>query len=305
MAGADPGAKTYPNTNLKIVVPFPAGTAPDVLARVLGEHLQRSWGKPVVVDNRPGAAGIIGADHAAKSAPDGHTLFMAVNSIVSINPHVYRKLPYDSRRDFTPVTQLTWAPYALVTAPGFEARTIDELVSLAKTRPDAINYATPGVGSGPHVIMALFSTMAGIRLHHVPFKTTGLTEIMGGQVEVSFEPIATAVPMIQTGKVRALAVSSPRRLAALPELPAIAERYAGFNGDGWHGIMVPAQTPPEAVETLHLELTRILRLPDVVQRFEDLGLTVVGNTPTEFAAMLEQDYTTWGKVVRNAGISIE
>ncbi len=296
---------SYPSRPLRFVVPFPAGTAPDVIARVLGEQMQRGLGQAVIIDNRPGAAGIIGADYVAKSPPDGYTLFMAVNSIVAINPHVYAKLPYDAQKDFAPVTQLTLASYALITNPSVAATSVPELIALAKARPGTLDYASPGIGSGPHVITALFGTMAGVDMHHVPFKTSGLQEVVAGIVPVSFEPIATAVPMIKAGKVRALAVSSPRRLAALPDVPPVGDTLRGFDGDGWHGVLVPAKTPGAIVLKLNTELVRIVNLPEVRQRLSDLGLTVVGGTPEAFDGVLKSDYERWGRVVKAAKISVE
>lgn len=296
---------TYPSKTIRFVVPFPAGTAPDVIARILGDHMAKNMGQPVMVDNRPGAAGMIGADNVAKSSADGYTVFMAVNSILAINPHVYAKSPYNARTDFAGVTQLTLASYALISTPSFPVSSVADLVAQAKAQPGKIAYASPGVGSAPHVIMEQLNAMSGTSMNHVPFKTTGLTEVMAGQVPVSFEPIATAVPMIKSGKVRALAVTSPKRMAVLPEVPAVAETLTGFDGDGWHGVMVHAQTPKPIITRLHSEVTRALRLPDVQQKLTDLGLTIVGNSPEEFDRVIRQDYDRWGRVVKAANIRLD
>ncbi len=298
-------AGTYPGKAVRFVVPSPAGTAPDVLARVLGDQLSRRLGQPVVVDNRPGAAGIIAADHVAKSAPDGYTLFMAINSILTITPHVYSKISYNAKTDFAGVTQLTLASYALIASPSFPARTVAQLNQLARDKPGEVAYASPGVGSAPHVIMEQMNAMANVRMNHIPFKTTGLTEVMGGQVPVSFEPIATAVPAIASGKVQALAVTSPGRLPVLPDVPAIAESVPGFNGDGWHGVMVPAKTPKPIVARLHAEFTQILQVPEVRQRLTDLGLVIVGNSPEEFERVMHHDHERWGRVVKAADIKLD
>lgn len=303
-ASAQP-AGDYPSKPVRFVVPFPAGTAPDIIARVLGEQLARGLGQPVLIDNRPGAAGIIGAEHVAKSPADGYTLFMAVNSIMTINPNVYAKIPYNARTDFAGVTQLTQASYALIVSPDFPAKSVKDLIAHAKRKPGEIAYASPGVGSAPHVIMELLNGMSGSSMNHVPFKTTGLTEVMAGQVPVSFEPIATAIPAIKTGKVVALAVSSPRRMPLLPDLPAVAETLPGFDGDGWHGVMVHAKTPRPIVERLHAEITQVLKKPEVRQRLTDLGLGVVGNTPEQFDQVVRQDLTRWGKVVAAAQIKLD
>lgn len=296
----------YPTKPIRLVVPYPAGIAPDVIARILSPHLQASLGQPLVIENRPGAAGMIGADNVAKSQPDGHTLFMAVNSIVAINPHVYRKMTYNGLKDFAPITQITRASYALIANNNFSPRTVPELVALAQSKPGTINYATPGVGSAPHVIMSLLAQRAGgVDMRNIPFLTTGLTEVTSGQVDVSFEPIATAVPFIKAGRVRAIAVCSPNRLPALPDVPTVAEYYPGFDGDGWHGIMAPAKTPREIIARLNVEFVRAIRLPEVVRRLEELGLVVVANSPEAFGAVLVKDYDHWGKVVKAARISVD
>lgn len=295
----------YPNKAVRFVVPFPAGTAPDIIARVLGDHLSKSLAQPVLVENRPGAAGIIGAEHVAKSPADGYTLFMAVNSILTINPHVYSKISYNALEDFTGVTQLTLASYALIANPSFGAKSVAEFVQLAKERPGQIPYASPGVGSAPHVIMEQLSATLGIKLNHIPFKTSGLNEVIGNQIPISFEPIATAVPAIQGGKVKVLAVTSPKRLPVLADAPAIAESIPGFDGDGWHGVMVHSKTPRPIVTKLHAELTRILRTPEVHQRLTDLGLVVVGNAPEAFDRVVRNDYDRWGRVVKAAAIKLD
>jgi tripartite-type tricarboxylate transporter receptor subunit TctC len=298
-------ANGYPNKHIRFVVPFAAGISPDVIARVLGERLSRSLGQPVIVDNKPGAAGIIGAENVANSPADGYTLFMAVNSIVAINPHIYPKLPYDAQKDFAPVTQVALVPYVLIATPSLPVKSTGELIALAKSKPGQIAYASLGVGSGPHVVMEMLCTMAGIELNHVPYKGNSLNDVIAGQVGLSFEPATTAVPQIKAGKVRALAVTSTKRLAALPGVPTIAETVPGYNGDGWQGILVHVKTPKSIVDKLNVELVRIIKEPEVQQRFAELGLQGVGNSVNEFERVFRTDYERWGQVVRAANVKAE
>ncbi|HYF19463.1 MAG TPA: tripartite tricarboxylate transporter substrate binding protein [Ramlibacter sp.] len=297
-------ADSWPAKPLRIVVPFAAGVSPDVVSRLLAEPLSRSLGQPVMIDNRAGAAGIIGAEAAAKSPPDGYTLFMAVNSIVGINPHVYAKLPYDTFRDFMPVTQVVRVPYVLVTGPGGFA-SLQDLVTRAKAQPGAVNYGSLGVGSGPHVVMEMFTNMAGIRLTHVPYRGNSVPDVMAGHMALTFDPVTTAVPMVKAGKLKALAVTSPRRSPALPGVPAIAEVLPGYDGDGWQGFYLPAGTPPAVGQRLNRKLVVILQRPEVRARLVDLGLEPVGNSVEEFGRVTRADFDKWGRIAKANGIRAE
>jgi tripartite-type tricarboxylate transporter receptor subunit TctC len=297
-------ADTWPSRPIRIEVPFAAGVSPDVVSRMLAEPLGKALGQPVVVDNRAGAAGIIGAEVAARSAPDGYTLFMAVNSIVGINPHVYSKLPYDTFRDFVPVTQVVRVPYVLVTGPNGFADMRD-VIARAKARPGSVDYASLGVGSGPHVVMEMFSNMAGIRMTHVPQRASALPEVMAGHVPLLFDPVTTALPLVRGGKLRALAVTSARRLAALPEVPAVAEVLPGYEGDGWQGFYMPAGTPAAVVQRMNRELVTLLARPDIRSRLGELGLEPVGNSIDEFTRITRADFDKWGRIARANGIRTE
>jgi tripartite-type tricarboxylate transporter receptor subunit TctC len=296
---------SWPTKPIRLVVPFPAGTGADVVGRLLSDQLAKQLGQPVVVDNKAGAAGMIGAEEVAKSRPDGYTVLMAVNSFMTMNPHIYRKMRYDALKDFSPVMQLTSASYVLITGPASPLRSMNGLIDAAKANPGKIEFASLGAGSATHVIMEHAADLAGIKLHHVPFKTTGLTEVMSGLIPIAFEPIATAVPVVSTGKVRALAVTSPKRASVLPDVPAMSEFLSGFNGDGWHAVVVPAGTPGPIIERLHRELKTIMALPQIQERFASLGLSVVAGTPEELDRTLRSDHAKWGQVIRKASISID
>ena len=246
----------WPSKPIRFVVPFAAGVSPDVVARIISDPLSRALGQPVVVDNRAGAAGIIGADIAAKSPPDGYTIFMAVNSIMGVNPNVYTKLPYDTFHDFTPITQVAIVPYVLITGPRQPYNSLTDLIDKAKAHPKSIEYGSLGVGSGPHVVMEMMNNMARIQMLHVPYKGSPLQDVLAGQIPLAFETATTAVPLIKTGKAKALAITSPRRSPALPDVPTVAELLPGYDGDGWQGIYAPAKTPKPIVDRLNLEIAK-------------------------------------------------
>ncbi len=298
-------AAAYPAKPIRFIVPFPAGISPDVVARLLAEKVSQSIGQPVVVENRPGAAGIIGAEAAAKSAPDGYTMFMSVLSIMAFNPHVYPKVPYDSLRDFVAVTEVAVIPHVLIATPSLPVTTPAELITLAKSRPGKLDFASPGIGSGPHMMMEMFRSMARIDLNHIPFKTTGLAELSAGLVSISFEAITTALPQIKAGRVRPIAISETARVAALPDTPSVSEVVPGYEIEMWQGIFVPANTPKEIVVRLNAELVKAIRSPDVQKRFNELSFRTVANSADEFAAVMKNDFEKWGKVVRDLNIKAE
>ena len=304
VATAQP-ATPFPAKPLRFIVPFPAGTSPDVVARLLADRLTQSMGQAVIVENRAGAAGIIGAEAAAKSAPDGYTMFLSAVSVMGFNPHIYTKLPYDTLRDFIPVTEVAVVPHVLIVGPSVDARSMSELLSLAKSRPGRLDYASLGVGTGPHLMMEVFSSEARIQLNHIPFKTSGLTELIGGQVAMSFEAITTALPQIRAGKVRAIGISEPGRVGQLPDVPTIAEAVPGFSVRMWQGIFVPARTPPEIVARLNGELVKAIRSPEVQKRFDEFGFQTIANTPEEFSAVLARDYELFGKIIKRLNIRVD
>ncbi|WP_225784281.1 tripartite tricarboxylate transporter substrate binding protein [Xenophilus sp. Marseille-Q4582] len=295
----------WPSKPIKLVVPFAAGVSPDVVARIVAEPLGRALGQPLLVDNRAGAAGIIGAEVAAKSPGDGYTLFMTVNSIMGINPNVYTRLPYDTFRDFAPVTQVALVPYVLVTGPNQPDTSLKDLLARAKAKPGAVEYGSLGVGSGPHVVMEMMNNMAGVKMVHVPYKGSPLTDVMAGQVPLAFEPATTAIPLVKSGKLRALAVTSPKRSAALPEVPAVAELLPGYDGDGWQGFYVPAATPQPIVARFNEEIVKVLRLPDVQRKLVELGLQPVGNSVEEFSRISRSEYEKWSRIAKANHIRID
>ncbi|MET0207410.1 MAG: tripartite tricarboxylate transporter substrate binding protein [Variovorax sp.] len=295
----------WPDKPIKIIVPFAAGVSPDVVTRILAEPLGQALGQPIVIDNRAGAAGIIGAEVAAKSPGDGYTLFMTVNSIMGVNPNVYTKLPYDTFRDFAPVTQVALVPYVLITGPNQPDASLKDLIARAKARPGSVDYGSLGVGSGPHVVMEMMNNMAGIQMVHVPYKGSPLADVMAGQMPLAFEPATTAIPLVKSGKLRALAITSKKRNAALPDVPAVSELLPGYDGDGWQGFYVPAATPKEIVVRFNAEIVKVLNQPDVQRRLTDLGLQPVGSTIDDFAKVSRDEYAKWGKIAKANNIRIE
>ncbi|MFT4240859.1 MAG: tripartite tricarboxylate transporter substrate binding protein [Acidovorax sp.] len=295
----------WPSRPIRIVVPFAAGSSVDIVARVVSDPLARVLGQPVIVDNRAGASGIIGADSAAKSPADGYTLLLSVNSIMCINPHVYQKLPYDAFKDFSAVTQAVRVPYVLIAGPQQPFRTVSDLLEQARRKPGAVDYASLGVGTAAHVVMEMMCNMANVRMNNVPYKGSPLTDLIAGQVAVTLEPVTTAIPMVKSGKVRALAVTSKARLPSLPDVPTTAETLPGFDGDGWQGFYLPAATPKDITKRLNEEIVKALRLPEASTRLGELGLQPVGDSVDEFARVTRSDYDKWGRIVKANNIRIE
>jgi tripartite-type tricarboxylate transporter receptor subunit TctC len=295
----------WPQKPIRIVVPFAAGVSPDVVTRIISEPLGRALGQPMVIDNRAGAAGIIGAEVAARSPADGYTLFMTVNSIMGINPNVYAKLPYDPLRDFAPVTQVALVPYVLVTGPNQPDKSLKDLLARAKAKPGSVDYGSLGVGSGPHVVMEMMNNMAGIQMVHVPYKGSPLADVMAGQVPLAFEPATTAVPLVRSGKLRALAVTSKKRSPSLPDVPAVAELLPGYDGDGWQGFYVPAGTPQDIIARYNTEIVKVLRQPDVQRKLIELGLQPVGSSVEDFAKVSREEFEKWGRIAKANNIRID
>jgi tripartite-type tricarboxylate transporter receptor subunit TctC len=300
-------AQNYPAKTIRYIVPFPPGGATDTLARTIAQKLNAAWGEPVVVDNRPGAGGNLGTELVAKSPPDGHTLLLAVNSH-AINASLYARLPYDPVKDFAPVSLLATTPNVLVVHPSLPVRTVKDLIALAKSKPSQLTFASAGAGSGAHLAGELFQSMAGVALVHVPYKgiVAGVTELMGGQVSLTFAVLPVVYPQVQAGKLRALAVTSAQRSALVPDLPTVAESgMKGFDVVSWFGTLVPAGTPPEVIGKLNRELVKILYLPDVKQKLSAIGLEVKGSSPAEFATFIKADWAIWDKVIKRVGIRVD
>jgi tripartite-type tricarboxylate transporter receptor subunit TctC len=275
---------------------------------MVGDKLQASLGQPVVVDNRPGAGGNIGLELVAKSSPDGHTLGLAPTGNLTVNPSLYRNVPYDVTRDFAPVTVIAAVPNILVVNAQVPATNVGELIAYAKANPGKLNYASPGPGSGAHLAGELLKSSAGIEMVHVPFNgiAPAVTAVVGGDVQVMFAGSTSAMPHVATGKLRALGVASPKRMVSTPALPTLDESgLPGFDVTSWYSIVAPAATPPAVVERLQKEIAKSLESPDVKAKLASLGAEPVGNTPPEFAAMIKSETAKWGKIVRDAGIKPE
>jgi tripartite-type tricarboxylate transporter receptor subunit TctC len=308
LAAPASAADPYPSRPVRIVVPFPAGGPADALARMVGDKLQAALGQPVVVDNRPGAGGNIGLELVAKSPPDGHTLALAPAGNLTVNPSLYRNVPYDVSRDFAPVTVIAAVPNVLVVNAQVPAKDVGELIAYAKANPRKLNYASPGPGSGAHLAGELLKSSAGIEMVHVPFNgiAPAVTAVVGGDVQVMFAGSTSAMPHVATGKLRALGVASPRRMVSTPALRTLDESgLPGFDVTSRYSIVAPAATPPAVVERLQKEIARALDAPDVRAKLASLGAEPVGNTPAEFAAMIRSESAKWGKIVRDAGIKPE
>jgi tripartite-type tricarboxylate transporter receptor subunit TctC len=299
----------YPSRPVKIVLGFPPGQATDTVARTLAQKLTETTGQPFVVENRPGAAGIIGTDLVAKSAPDGYTLVMGSSGPLAVNPGLYgAKLPYDPVRDFAPITVAAAVPLFIVAHPGFPPGTVKELIAYAKANPGKINYASGGSGVTNHLAMEMFKSLAGVDMVHVPFKggPPALTALIAGDVSVMFETGPGALPHVKAGRLKAIAVGSLQRSVAMPDLPTVAESaLPGFEAIAWIAISAPTGTPRPIIQKLNSEIVKILQQPDVKERFLALGAEPVGNTPEEFAAYLKAEIAKWGKVIRESGATVD
>jgi len=301
-------AQVWPARPIRFVAPFPPGGPVDVLARLIAQKVTEKSGQPVVVENRPGAAGNLGIDMVAKAAPDGSTLLHVPAGNITINATLIRDMPFNWDRDFVPVTMIATAPNLLAVHPGVAARTVPELVALAKANPGKLTYGSPGIGSGLHLSGELFRREAGIDIVHVPYKgtTQAMNDLLGGQLTMMFGALPTLMPQVKAGKLRALAVTSAQRAVAAPDLPTIAESgLPGVDVSSWYAIMAPAKTPPDIVSAVADEVRRILALPEVRQTLDAQGLAPVGMRPAEFAAHIRRETAAWARVIRDANIKPE
>ena len=299
-------APAYPVKSVRLLVPSSPGGGTDILARVLAQKMSETFGQQFVVENRPGAGQVIGIEAVARSAPDGYTLLMAASAIV-INEVLYAKPPYDTLRDFAPVTLGASLPNILVVHPALPVKSVRELIVLAKTRAGQLNYSSAGSGTSPHLSMELFRLMAGITLTHIPYKGSGpaTVDLLAGQVQLSMPNVLTALPHIKGGKLRGLGVTSGKRATGLPDIPAIAETLPGYEAIQWYGILAPAGTSRDIVGKLQAEIARILVLPEVRDRLAADGADAVGSRPDEFAAYIRAELAKWGKVVKTGSIKLE
>ena len=301
-------ADDYPSKPIRFVVPYPAGGPLDTVARLLGQKVSESMKQPIIVDNRPGAGGNIGADFVAKAAPDGYTILMGAVATHAINPTLYSHIPYDPVADFMPVTQVASTPNVLVVNPSLPAKNVREFIAYAKANPGKLNFGSGSTGSAGHLAGELFKTMAGVDMTHVPYKGAGpaMQDLVAGQIQLMFDNLASSLGQIRAGKVRALAVTTAKRTSLAPDLPTIAESgLPGFDINTWFGVFVPAKTPQPIVDRLHAEFTRALAMPDVRQKMVDLGAEPVGSTPAEFAALIRSEKDKYARVIKASGAKVD
>ena len=300
-------SQSYPTRPIRLIVPYPPGGATDIIARAVGQKVGDATGQQMVIDNRGGGGQIIGTDLVAKATPNGYTLLLA-SVTHAINPGLQSKLPYDSIRDFAPVTLLGSSPNVLVVHPSVAAASLKELIALLKARPGKMNYASSGNGSGGHLAAELFKSMTGISMTHIPYKGGGpaYIDLVAGQVDLMFTSPVPTLPFVKAGKLRALATTGAVRSTAMPDLPTVAEAgLPGYEASLWYGILAPAGTPAPVIALLHKEFVRALQAPDVKERFIVLGVDIVGSTPQELAAHLKAEMAKWSKVIRQAGIRVD
>jgi tripartite-type tricarboxylate transporter receptor subunit TctC len=300
-------AGAYPSKPIRIIVPAGAGGITDLLARIVGQKLAENVGQQVLIDNRVGASGIVGSEIVAKAPPDGYLLLMVFPSHPA-NPSLFAKMPYDTVNDFAPITMVSGVQLVLTVTQSLPAKSVKELIVLAKSNPGVLNYGTTGKGSLGHLAAELFRSMSGAQITHVPYKGAPqvITALISGEIGMFFDPPITAVPQVKAGKTRALGVSTTKRLAVLPDVPTVAEAgVPGFEVLGWNGILAPAATPKPIIDKLHAEIIKVLRSPDIVERFTQNGAQIIANTPTEFSAIVKADVAKWAKVIQSAGIRPE
>lgn len=298
-------AQSFPNKPLRLVVTFPSGGAPDILARLFSEKAQ--LGFPVVVDNRPGAGGNIGADHVAKAVGDGHTIVMGTVGTHSINGALYEKMPYDMVRDFSPISLIASAPNLLVVNNALPVRTVPELISYMKANPNKLSFGSPGIGTSVHVSGELFKSLTGTSMTHVPYKGRqfAIPDLIGGSIQVMFDNMPSALPMAKEGKIRALAQTTVKRSPAAPDVPTVAESVPGFEATTWFAMFAPANVPRPVIDRLNAEVLRVFRLPDVQERLKTLGLDAVLSSPEELARYQASEIVKWAKVVKDSGAKAE
>lgn len=298
-------AQVYPSKPIRFIVGFAPGGPNDIIARIVSQKLSERVGVPVPVDNRPGADSMIGTQLAARSAPDGYTISM-ISASTAIHPHVYTNVPYDVAKDFSPVTVLASGAFVVVVNPALPAKSVKDLIALAKAKPGQLNFASSGLGGTLHLAGELFKSLAHVSMNHIPYKggAPAITDVVTGQVELMFSPIAIAMPHVKAGKLRPLAVTSAKRWPALPQLPTVAESgLQGYEATGWYGVVAPARTPAPVVTRLNQEIVAVLALPEVRQQFASFDLEPIGNSPEQMASHIKAELTKWARVVKQAKLS--
>ena len=301
------GAQAWPQRPVRIVVGFPPGGGIDVVARLLAVKLTDSFGQQVVVDNRPGANGILGTEIVARATPDGHTLFIGTTGNLSVNPVLFSKLPFNMERDFAPVMQTSSVPFLIYTHPKVPAKSLDELIAYVKANPGKVNYYSSGNGGLPHLASELLNNLAGITAIHVPYKGSapGFNDLLGGQVQFGFDAVPIGLQHVKSGRVRAIATTGPARLAFLPEVPAANETLKGFEVVNWYGIVAPAGTPARAIERLHSEIVKAMNIPELREKLIAQGTDPVDSNPKAFGAFMKAESAKWARVIKAANIKAD
>ena len=300
-------AQSFPAKPVRIIVAFPPGGGTDIVARAMGPRLTEIWGHAVVVENRAGASGVIGTEAAARSAPDGHTLFMGTLGNFTANQYLYPKMPVDPLRDFAPLTQVVAVHFVMAAHPSLPAKSVKELIALAKLRPGQINYSSSGPGGAPHLGMELFKSMTRVNLVHIPYKGSGpsFVDLLAGQVSLTCDSLLQSLPYIQSGRLRALGVLGTKRTTLLPDVPAIGETVSGYDLTNWFGLAAPAAISRELLNRIYGDLAKVMQQGDFRERISKMGADVVGSPPDQFTAFMKTESAKWGKVIREANIKAE
>jgi tripartite-type tricarboxylate transporter receptor subunit TctC len=301
-------AQSYPSKAVRLIIPAPPGSAPDILSRLIGQKLSESWGQPVVIDNILGAGGNIGTERVAKAAPDGYTLLFNTIGPIAVNISMYDKLPFDPVKDFAPITLVAKVPNILVVHPAVPVRSVEELIAYARKNPGKLRYGSPGSGTSNHLSAELLNTMTGISMLHIPYKSSAqmTTDVMGGQVEVVFHNAPVLLPHVKSGALRGLAVTSLQRLASVPELPTMAESgVPGYEVTAWFGFLAPAGTPQAVISKVHADVAKAIAMPDVRERMTAQAAEPIGSTPQEYASFIAAEIAKWSKIVKASGAKVE
>ena len=300
-------AQNYPNKPIRIVVPFAAGGTSDILARAIGPHLTTAWGQPVVVENRTGANGNVGADHVAKSAPDGYTVLLSDLGALAINPSVYPSMPFDPVKDFSPIVMVSYSPHVLAVHPSVPVNSVKELIEYARTNPGKLNFANSGTGGAPHLAGIEFAQRTGVTWAYIPYKggSAAVADVAGGQANVIMNGMLATYPTVKSGRIKGLAVTSAQRVASAPELPTVAETLPGFETGSYQGIVAPAGTPREVIAKFNAEVTRILATQDMRDRLAAQGTEVRSGSPEAVGTFISSEKTRWAKVIKDSGIKFD
>lgn len=299
-------AQDFPHKPVRIIVPFSAGGATDIVTRVVAQKLTEAWGQTMVVDNRAGASGNIGDELAAKSPADGYTIFMTSGSVVAANQHMFKSLPFNAEKDFIAVTNVASGPQAIVVNPNFAAKTVRDLINMAKAKPDSVTFGSAGIGTQTHLAGENFIAAAGLNVLHIPYKgeAPAIADLLGGQIQFVTPNLSAAIVHVRAKRLRALGVTSPTRAKQLPDVPAVAETLPGFQNLGWFGFMVPTGTPQAVVAKIHRDTVAVLKDPAVVARFDELGMVPVGNSSADFARAIKEESVLWAKVIKERKLQV-